>query len=89
MTTEEAAKWYAEKVSAMVAEEKEVEVPKWTVTDDVLDCAKKDVVYSHSGPAHRGICATNEVMDGPRSIIQEEARNAIFSKKALLALMVK
>jgi ornithine carbamoyltransferase len=69
-------------------EEKAVEIPKWTVTDDVLDCAKKDVIYSHSGPAHRGICATDEVMDGPRSIIQQEALNAIFSKKALLALMV-
>jgi len=70
-------------------EEKEVDVPKWTVTDEVLDCAKPDVVYSHSGPAHRGVCATDEVMDGPRSIIKEEARNAIFSKKALLALMVE
>lgn len=70
-------------------EEKRVEIPKWTVTDEVLDCAKPDVLYSHSGPAHRGICATDEVMDGPRSIIQQEANNAIYSKKALLALTVK
>ncbi|MGQ9661672.1 MAG: ornithine carbamoyltransferase [Kiritimatiellia bacterium] len=70
-------------------EEKEVEVPKWTVTTEVLDCAKPDVLYSHSGPAHRGICATDEVLDGPRSIVREEARNAIFSKKAMLALMVR
>ncbi len=70
-------------------EEKEVNIPDWTVTDEVLDCAKPDVVYSHSGPAHRGVCATNEVMDGPRSIIPKEALNAIFSKKALLALTVR
>lgn len=70
-------------------EEKEVDIPKWTVTDDVLNCAKPNALYSHSGPAHRGVCATDAVMDGPRSIIPEEARNAIFSKKALLALMVK
>ncbi len=70
-------------------EEKRVEIPEWTVTDEVLDCAKSDVVYSHSGPAHRGICATNEVMDGQRSIIQQEANNAIYSKKALLALTVR
>jgi ornithine carbamoyltransferase len=70
-------------------EEKRVEIPKWTVTDEVLNCAKPDVLYSHSGPAHRGVCATDEVMDGPRSIIPQEARNAIFSKKALLALVVK
>lgn len=70
-------------------EEKAVHVPHWTVTDEVLDCARPDVLYSHSGPAHRGICATDEVLDGPRSIVREEACNAIFSKKALLALMVK
>ena len=70
-------------------EEKRVDIPPWTVTDEVLDCAKGDVTYSHSGPAHRGICATNEVMDGPRSIIQQEANNAIYSKKALLALTVR
>jgi ornithine carbamoyltransferase len=70
-------------------EEKAVKVEEWTVTDEVLDCAKKDVVYSHSGPAHRGICATDGVMDGKRQIIREETTNAIFSKKAMMALIVK
>ncbi len=70
-------------------EEQAVKVEEWTVTDEVLDLAKDDVLYSHSGPAHRGVCATAEVMDGPRQIIKAEARNAIFSKKALLALMVR
>ena len=70
-------------------EEKEVEVPKWTVTDEVLNAAKADVLYTHSGPAHRNVCATDAVMDGPRSRIQQEALNAIYSKKAMLALMVK
>lgn len=70
-------------------EETEVNIPEWTVTNEVLACARPDVIYSHSGPAHRGVCVTDEVMDGPRSIIRDEARNAIFSKKALLALMVK
>lgn len=70
-------------------EEKAVEVPKWTVTDEVLACAKPDVIYSHSGPAHRGVCATDSVMDGKKSVIPQEALNAIYSKKALLAMMVK
>jgi ornithine carbamoyltransferase len=73
----------------MSPEEKAVDISKWTVTQEVLDCAKRDVLYSHSGPAHRGICATDEVMDGPKSLIRKEALNAIYSKKALLALMVK
>ncbi len=69
-------------------EEKEVDIPKWTVTQKVLDAARPDVLYSHSGPAHRGVCATNEVMNGPQSIISTEASNAFFSKKALYALIV-
>jgi len=40
-------------------------------------------------PGLRVIRATSEVMDGPRQIIQAEALNAIYAKKALLALMVK
>ena len=70
-------------------EEKAVEVPEWTVTDEVLACAKPDVLYSHSGPAHRGICATDSVLDGAKSLVKPEALNAIFSKKALLAMTVK
>jgi ornithine carbamoyltransferase len=70
-------------------EEKEVDIPKWTVTDDVLNAAKPDALYSHSGPAHRNVCATDAVMDGLRALIPQEARNAFYSKKALLAMMVE
>jgi len=70
-------------------EEKLVTVPEWTVTEEVLAAAPDHCAYSHSGPAHRGICATDAVMDGPRSLIPQEARNAVFSKKALLALTVR
>ncbi|MEA1904923.1 MAG: hypothetical protein U9M97_03475 [Candidatus Hadarchaeota archaeon] len=70
-------------------EEKEVDIPQWTVTEEVLAAAKPDVLYSHSGPAHRGVCATDAVLDGPKSLVREEARNAFYSKKALLALMVE
>ncbi len=73
----------------MSPEEKEIEIPHWTVTEEVLACARPDAQYSHSGPAHRGVCATAEVMDGPKSIIPIEAKNAFFAKKALYALMVK
>ena len=70
-------------------EEKAVDVSKWTVTDEVLACARPDVLYSHSGPAHRGVCATDSVMDGKKSVIPHEALNAIYSKKALLAMVVR
>lgn len=70
-------------------EEKEVEIPNWTVTEQVLAAAKPDVLYSHSGPAHRGVCATDAVLDGPKSRIRQEAENAFYAKKALYALIVE
>jgi len=70
-------------------EEKEVDIPQWTVTDEVIAAAGPDVLYSHSGPAHRGICASDSVMDGFRKYIQQETLNAIHSKKALMAMMVR
>ncbi len=70
-------------------EEKLVKVPEWTVTEEVLAAAPAHCLYSHSGPAHRGVCASDSVMDGPRSRIPQEARNAIFSKKAMLAMLVR
>jgi len=69
-------------------EEKAVDVPKWTMTDDVLNAARPDALYSHSGPAHRNICATDAVMDGPKNRIREEANNAFYAKKAMYALIV-
>jgi len=45
-------------------------------------------ISKKTAPGLSGIRATNEVMDGPRQIIKQEALNAIYSKKALLALMV-
>jgi len=70
-------------------EEKEVNVADWTMSTEILNLAKPGAMYSHSGPAHRGVCATDELMDGPRSIIPAEAHNAIYSKKAMMALIVK
>jgi ornithine carbamoyltransferase len=70
-------------------EEEGVDVPRWTVTAEVLRAARPEVLYSHSGPAHREICATGEVLEGPRSLVTVEARNALYAKKALLALLVR
>lgn len=69
-------------------EEKAVEVPRWTVTEAVLAAARPDALYSHSGPAHRGVCASDAVLDGRKSVIPHEARNAVCAKKALLAMIV-
>jgi len=70
-------------------EEKEIDRPKWLMTMDVMRGAKPGAFYSHSGPAHRGICADDEIMERFSANIKQETLNAIHSKKALMALIVR
>ena len=53
-----------------------------------LRYAKKDALVMHNLPAHRGMEVTAEVLDGPRSIIWDQAENRIHAQKALLAMFI-
>ena len=47
--------------------------------------AASDAVFLHCLPAHRGEEVTGDVIDGPRSIVWDEAENRIHAQKAILA----
>eukprot|EP01041_Mallomonas_annulata_P022252 gene22252-42505_t len=51
----------------------------------LMEAANKDAVFMHCLPAHRGEEVTDEVMDGPQSVIWDEAENRIHAQKAILA----
>jgi ornithine carbamoyltransferase len=51
----------------------------------LMDLAAPDAVFLHCLPAHRGEEVTDEVMDGPRSLVWDEAENRIHAQKAVLA----
>ena len=54
--------------------------------DERLMCeAAEDAVFLHCLPAHRGEEVTDEVMDGPQSLIWDEAENRIHAQKSILA----
>jgi ornithine carbamoyltransferase len=51
----------------------------------LMDHAGPDAVFLHCLPAHRGEEVTDEVMDGPRSLVWDEAENRIHAQKSILA----
>ncbi len=57
---------------------------KYRIDEKVLDRAKDDVIVLHCLPAHRGQEITDEVMDGPHSVVFVQAENRLHAQKALL-----
>ena len=60
----------------------------WQVDKDMIKLANKDALFMHCLPAHRGEEVTAEVIDGPQSIVWEEAENRLHVQKALLEYLL-
>jgi len=56
----------------------------YQVNDDLMAMAKPDSLFMHCLPAHRDDEATSEVMDGPHSVIFDEAENRLHAQKAIM-----
>ena len=57
----------------------------YTVDEALMGLADPDAVFLHCLPAHRGEEVTDAVIDGPRSLVWDEAENRIHAQKAVLA----
>ncbi|WP_292085273.1 MULTISPECIES: ornithine carbamoyltransferase [unclassified Brevundimonas] len=57
----------------------------YTVDEALMGLANDEAVFLHCLPAHRGEEVTDAVIDGPRSLIWDEAENRIHAQKAVLA----
>jgi ornithine carbamoyltransferase len=57
----------------------------YRVTQALMDKAAKDAIFMHCLPAHRGEEVTEEVIDGPQSVVFDEAENRLHAQKGVLA----
>ncbi|HYC12186.1 MAG TPA: ornithine carbamoyltransferase [Nitrososphaerales archaeon] len=63
-------------------------LPRYQVNGNLMSLAKPDAVFQHCLPAHRGEEVTPEVIDGPQSVVFDEAENRMHTEKALLCFLM-
>ncbi|MGY5144705.1 MAG: ornithine carbamoyltransferase [Candidatus Nitrosopumilus sp. bin_32a] len=64
-------------------------LPKYQVNDELMKSAKKDAIFLHCLPAKREQEVTSSVIDGPQSVVWDEAENRLHTQKALLAALIR
>lgn len=60
----------------------------WCVDSDMMRAARPDALFMHCLPAHRGEEVEAEVIDGPQSVVWDEAENRLHVQKALMEYLL-
>jgi ornithine carbamoyltransferase len=61
---------------------------KWCVDAEMMAAAKPDALFMHCLPAHRGEEVQADVIDGPQSVVWDEAENRLHAQKALMEYLL-
>jgi ornithine carbamoyltransferase len=61
----------------------------YQINSKLLSCSGKDVMVLHCMPAHRGEEITDEVIDGPNSVVFDQAENRLYTQKALMEKLIQ
>ena len=70
-------------------EEKEQKLKKFQINSSLLEMASPDAIVMHCLPAERGREITDEVMDGPQSVVFDEAENRLHIQKAIMVFLAE
>ena len=70
------------------AEKRRADFEGWQVDGKVMSLAKKDAIFMHCLPAHRGEEVAAEIVDSPQSVIFDQAENRLHVQKAVMALLM-
>lgn len=68
--------------------ERLAELTQFRVTSELMAQASADAIFLHCLPADRGFEVTGEVLDGPQSVVWDEAENRLHAQKALLVWLL-
>lgn len=60
---------------------------RYSVNQELMSLAKKDAIFMHDMPAYRGNEVTGEVIDGPQSVVFQQAENRLYVQKALILFL--
>jgi ornithine carbamoyltransferase len=71
-----------------VNDERRKAVADWSVDAEMMAVAKPDALFMHCLPAHRGEEVAADVIDGPQSVVWDEAENRMHVQKALLEYLL-
>ena len=61
---------------------------QWCVDEAMMAVAKPDALFMHCLPAHRGEEVDAEVIDGPQSVVWDEAENRLHVQKVLMEYLL-
>ncbi len=61
----------------------------WITDENKMSFARKDAIYMHPLPADRNVEVTDAVIDGPQSVVFDEAENRLHVQKAVMALTMR